>query len=178
MPAFLKENVYNYGDFCWADFQSENAMKSLTDAEISELLFAAHLKRPIASPYFESLENEYLYLCHDDDYWVKVYMKNVDKYKTVIEQKIKSVFMGRKKSMEPIPQEILDQLYQYFLGGAVFDFENCVASSIYTGVRIYPTGDIGFNVDDIHRALDHRRNIAGIGCYLEYNSKRKKWALI
>ncbi len=176
--AFMEEDVYNYGDFCWIDFAEEKNLEKLTDENIAELLFAAHLKRPLRSAFFDALGNKYLYLCHDDDYWVKVYLKNVMEYKLVIEQKIREIFIGRKKSLSPIPQDILNELYQYFIGGAVFDFENCTVSSIHTGVRIFPTRDIGFCADDVHRELDHQRNIAGIGKYLEYNPKTKKWSLL
>lgn len=178
LEAFLQEDVYNYGDFCWVDFADERKLKNLTDENIAELLFATHLKRPLNTVFVDALSNSYLYLCHDDDYWVKVYMKNVRNYKFVIEQKIREIFMGRKKSLSPIPQDMLDELYNYFIGGAVFDFENCTVSSIHTGVRIFPARNLGFRADDIHSELDRQRNIAGTGKYLEYNPKTKKWALI
>ncbi len=178
MEEFLSEDVYNYGDFCWADMQSDADLKKITDEELAELLFSAHLKRPLNEIFFTSLKNRYLYLCHDDDYWVKVYMQEVKEYKAVIEKKIRTVFMGRKRSMPPIPEEILNALYHFFIGGGTFDFENATISSIHTGVRIYPAPNVGFNVDDIHKLLDRQRNIASIGHYLEYNPKTKKWALL
>lgn len=178
MPLFLLEDVYNYGDFCWADFQSEGDLNKITDEELSELLFAAHLKKPLTKSFFPSLNNEYLYLCHDDEYWVKIYMRDVKAYKTVIEQKIRSVFMGRKRSMTPIPDDILSELYHFFIGGGTFDFENCTVSSIHTGVRMYPAKNVGLCEDNIHKSLDRQRNIMGIGRYLEYNPKTKKWALL
>ena len=173
-----EEDVYDYGDFCWVDFSESKDIAKLTDEEIAALLFAAHLKRPLGSPFFDSIGNQYLYLCHDDDYWVKVYMQDIKKYKLVIEQKIRNCFMGKKRSLAPIPSDIIDDLFDFFKSGAVFDFENSTVSSIHTGVRIFPTRNIGFCADDIHKELDHQRNIGGIGKYLEYNPKTKKWSLL
>lgn len=173
-----EEDVYSYGDFCWVDFYQDRDITKLADKEIAGLLFAAHLKHPLESAFCSSIENQYLYLCHDDDYWVKVYMKDINNYKLVIAQKIRECFMGRKRSLPPIPNNIIDNLFNLFKSGAVFDFENSTVSSIYTGVRILPTRNIGFCADDIHKELDHQRNIAGIGVSLEYNPKTKKWSLL
>lgn len=173
-----EEDVYNYGDFCWVDFSDDKSITKLTDKEIAELLFAAHMKRPLESAFYSSIRNQYLYLCHDDDYWVKVYMQDIKQYKLVIAQKIRDCFMGRKRSLAPIPNDIIDVLFNFFKSGAVFDFENSTVSSIHTGVRIFPTRNIGFCAEDIHKELDHQRNIAGLGKYLEYNPKTKKWSLL
>lgn len=178
IPDFLEEDVYNYGDFCWADISESGDITKITDQEIAEMLFAAHLKRPFHHTFWDSIGNRYLYLCHDDEYWVKVYMKQIEEYKLVIEEKIRRCFIGRKRWLAPIPSEIMEGLYEFCTKGAIFDFENCTVSSIHTGVRIFPARDIGFCADDIHKELDHQRNIAGNGCYLEYNPRTKKWLLL
>lgn len=178
MDEFMKEDVYDYGDFCWIDFYEEADLEKLSDQNIAELLFAGHMKRPLGSPYFDVLKNHYLYLSHDDFYWVKIYMRDVREYKRVIEQKVREMFIGRKKSLTPMPENILNELYHLFTNGAVFDFENRTVSSIHTGVRIYPTRDIGLCAEEIHAELDRLRNLSKVGKYLEYNPKTKRWGLL
>lgn len=173
-----EEDVYSYGDFCWADFAEDKSITKLTDKEIAELLFAAHLKRPLESAFFSSLENQYLYLCHDDYYWVRVYMRDTKQYKLVIEQKIRDWFIGRKRSLAPIPEDIIDELFDLFKKGAVLDFEKGMVSSDFTGASVLPVESMEFSVDDIHKELDRKRNMIGIGKRLEYNSKTKKWSLL
>lgn len=126
---------------------------------------------------FISINNQYVYLCHDDDYWVKIYLKDLSCYKGVIEQKIRQVFMGRKKSLAPLPEALLDRLYTLAKKGMIFDFENCTVSTPYSGVTIYPARAIPLSYDLIHKELDYQRNLTGLSHYLEYNSKTKKWSM-
>lgn len=178
LPSFLQEDVYQYGDFSWVDFESVEALEALADEELAELLFAAHSRRPMGSAQLKGLQNRYLYLCHDDDYWVKLYMPERTDYKPVLEAKIRHELMGHKRTMAPIPAEILDALYEFFKTGGVFDFENASVSSTFSGVRIFPLTGMGFNPDEIHRGLDRKRSIASIGYYLSYHPKTKKWQLL
>lgn len=178
LPSFLQEDVYQYGDFSWINFAEATSLETLSDENLAELLFAAHTCRPIHHYLWEQMHNQYLYLCHDDDYWVKIYMNRLTDYKPVLEAKIRLELMGRKRFMAPIPDEILDTLYNFFISGGVFDFENALVSATFSGVRIFPLKDMGFDPDEIHRGLDHQRKIAGVGYYLEYHPKTKKWFLL
>jgi len=170
MENFLKEDVYNYGDFCWVDFQCEEDLERVSDEELAELLYLSHRIEPLKEFAFSSLKNRYAYLCHDDDYMVKVYMQDIREYREVIHNKILSELKGRKKSIEPIPSNILDKLYDIFKSGAAFDFENAYSN----GVNIYPIKKDGY-IDDIHKSLDRQRNVPGCGICLDYNPKTKRW---
>ncbi len=172
MESFIEEDVYSYGDFCWVDFQCEDDLEKVSNEELAELLYLAHRVEPLRKFTFHSLQNRYAYLCHDDDYIVKVYMNDIKVYKEVIHHKILSELKGRKRSIEPVPSEILDKLYDMFKGGAAFDFENAYSN----GVNIYPIKKDGY-IDDIHKSLDRKRNIPGCGICLDYNPRTKKWMI-
>lgn len=172
MESFVEEDVYSYGDFCWIDFEKEDNLKNVTDQELAELLFVSHKHIPLSKIDFDSLNNKYIYLSHDDDYWVKIYMLDVKEYKKVIEHKVLVELKGRKKQIAPIPDDIINIMYDYFKSGAVFDFEQ----SYYNGVRIYPVGEME-GVESIHTQLDKQRNIRNCGLILDYNPRSKKWKI-
>lgn len=167
--AFVDTNVYNFGDFCWIDFADTERLASMPDEQLAELLFFAHKAKPLKSFCFNSLKNKYAYYSHDDDWYVRVYAKDPMFYLPVIEHKILKELKGRKKSIEPLPIDLLKQIYDIAKDGAVIDFEN----SYSTGVRVYKIGAIA-DMDSIHKELDkHRQNLNGL-C-LDYNPSSKKW---
>lgn len=135
-------------------------------------MYLEHKWKPLKEFHFNSLKNKYAYCCHDDDYIVTLYMKSLEDYKSVIKHKILSELKGRKRSIEAIPNDIIDELYNIFKDGAVFDLEN----SYDNGVRILTVGEIT-GVDNIHSKLDKQRKIPGAGVVLDYNPKSKKWKL-
>ena len=76
---------------------------------------------------------------------------------------------GRKRTIQPIPAEMMQRLFVMCENGAALDFEESSAS----GFHIYPLGEIG-DMDDIPRLLDqHRERRDGI--WLEYDTAIKKW---
>lgn len=171
MAQYVKSDVHGYGDFSWVDFAEVDSLENIAQQELAELLYLAHMWKPLSSFCFSSLNNRYAYIAHDDDWAVRVYMKDVKNYKQVIEYKILKELKGRKRSIAPIPEEIMEQLYGMFCEGAVLDFEN----SYLTGVRVYLIGEID-NMDGIHDKLDKLRyRLQGVG--LEYNVNKKTWRL-
>ncbi len=47
MESFLQKDVYNYGDFCWVDFQCENDLEKVSNEEFAELLYLSHRIEPL-----------------------------------------------------------------------------------------------------------------------------------
>jgi len=157
VAALAREWVYGYGDFCWVDVPEGEGIRKLTEAEIAALLFAAHMKRPLEGPFLRSIGNEYLYLAHDDDYWAKVYMRDVRAYRRALAWKIREHFLGGKRGLAPIPEEMLDAVFEYSKGGAVLYFEMGTLSSEYTGIRILPMRDVDLWEEAIHSEMDRQR---------------------
>ncbi len=96
-------------------------------------------------------------------------MRHVADYRQVIEHKLLKELKGRKQTIAPIPDAIMEQLYALFLKGAVIDFE----MSFDTGVMIYPTGEIQ-KMDEIHKLLDRLR-MGRYGLSLGYDRRAKRW---
>lgn len=171
MDEFSRSDIYDYGDFCWMDFQEREQLGSVSGQELAEFLYFLHRASPLSGAHFESLHNRYAYCAHDDGWYVKLYMQDHDQYRHVIEHKLLLELKGRKKTIPRIPAEIMDEVFKLCLQGVAIDFEH----SYLTGVRIYPVGDQE-DVDAVHEKLDRMR-MRLQGPALEYETNTKKWRL-
>ncbi|MDK2564506.1 hypothetical protein QOZ84_13245 [Romboutsia sedimentorum] len=171
LSEFYKEEVYDFGDFHWIDFEEEYNLNKIDKSDLAKILYFNHKCTPFDTFLFESLNNKYAYFAHDDDYRVDIYMKNIEDYKQVINHKILKEFKGRKKNIASLPQEILDYIYDLCKYGIVIDFEKLS----YDSVNIYSIGDIGF-VEEAHEKLDKcRRTLRGVS--LSYDNRKKTWCV-
>lgn len=174
IPAICEEEVYDFGDFQWIDFEEKNNLNKIDKAELAKMLYLNHTGKPYDTFLFESLNNKYTYIAHDDEYIVNVYMKNIKDYKNVINYKIKKELKGRKRFIADIPNEILDIIYALCKKGVVIDFEEAYS----TGVSIYPIGDVKY-IDDAHDKLDRYRNrrFSSEVINLDYDNNKKLWSI-
>ena len=161
-----------YGDFNMVDFDDESKLSCVTNSELAELLFMRHKCKPIKSYKIESLQNRFAYLCHDDDYYVKIYMERLDDYKKVVEYKIRKELKGRKQTIAAIPDDIMDRLSAEFESGVVIDFEKSFADSVQIYTKVEPNC-----IEDIHKILDRRRPRCVGAISLSYDRKTKKWSI-
>ncbi len=171
LENFYNEDVYSFGDFNWIDFDKESDLDNIDKLELAKILYINHIKEPFDEFIFKSLNNNYVYLSHDDDYIANIYMKDINTYKNVINKKILKEFKGRKRYIENLPNEILDYIYDLCKIGIIIDFENLSFNS----VRIYSVGEVKL-VDDAHEKLDkYRKTLNGVS--LSYNTTNKKWKI-
>lgn len=171
LENLYNEDVYSFGDFNWIDFDKESNLENIDKLELSKILYINHIKEPFDTFLFKSLNNNYVYLSHDDDYIVNIYMKNINTYKNVINNKILKEFKGRKRYIKNLPDEMLDYIYDLCKIGIIIDFEELSFNS----VRIYTVGEVKL-LDEAHEKLDkYRKKLNGVS--LCYNTKNKKWKL-
>lgn len=177
MEDFIHENVYSFGDFCWVDYRNEDNVENMPREHVAELLYASRIKSPLAGYTWDSLNNRFLYLGHDDSYWVKVYLKQNMDYMHVIENKIMNELKGRRNRIEQIPEGIKKELFEYCKCGLVFDFENGVFSGPTLGIPLYQIGNVELSIDKIHERLDQAKRVPSKGLFLEYSSRSKDWKI-
>jgi hypothetical protein len=67
------DDIYGYGDFCWADFGRGVALAALNDEAIAELTFFAHIGRPLRDVMIPGLANRFLLWTHDDGWYAHVF---------------------------------------------------------------------------------------------------------
>ena len=75
MPVFIKKLTDNQAELCWLDFDSEKNINQLTSKEQAELLYFAHKREPLASPFFHKLQNRYAFYANPADKTTKVYFR-------------------------------------------------------------------------------------------------------
>lgn len=88
IEKLTNENIYNFGNFCFVDFMSSQNVSDLSEEQIAELLYLGHLFKPLRSPFFEPLHNNFAYLAHDDGWYCKLYCQNPLDFITVLCKKI------------------------------------------------------------------------------------------
>ena len=63
-------------------------------------------------------------------------MENIQDYKPVMHGKILNALKGRKKHIEPLPDDIIDYIFKHSQDGILFDFENITFYNGKTGLKM------------------------------------------
>ena len=122
IAQLLHSKDYKYGDFCFIDYNSHSNLLQLSDNDIADLLFAAHMFRARQKPIFNCLDNRFLYLSHDDTFYCKVYYKNVFDIIDVICGKIVKSFQRQCIHVCAIPSNIKEKIACFSADGLCIDF--------------------------------------------------------
>lgn len=73
LPELAAEDIYSWGDFQWADY-APPTLPSLSDQEIAEFLFLAHMVRPLREDSIPTgLGNQFFYSAHDDGWYLRLF---------------------------------------------------------------------------------------------------------
>jgi hypothetical protein len=97
-----KENVYSYGDFCWIDFDEVSSLDQLEPHEAAELLYLGHYKQPLGNPFFEKLNNKFVYLAHDDGWFNKIYYKDINQSVDVLRHLVSNRLKSYRRNVPPV----------------------------------------------------------------------------
>lgn len=124
IDEFIAEEVYNYGDFCWIDFVELDGLKSLTPIEVSELLYLGKLQQPVKSPFFDKLENCFVYLAHDDGWRNLIYYKDLEDYGRILNNLIVAKLKKmHNKSVISLSECVVKELVELSKFGLAIDFD-------------------------------------------------------
>lgn len=176
MESLINDDVYGYGDFCWVDYDDFSIIKNISKMQLSELLYIRHRFEPLYKTKIDWLNNKYIYNAHDDDFWTRIYMEDIQEYKNVMHWKILDALKGRKSYIEPLPKDIIDYIFENSKYGILFDLENIYFQEGKTYLDIYKVGK-GYNYDDIWDLLRIKETFKNVRIHLEYNNGNKKWKL-
>lgn len=75
IKKLIAESTRGYGDLCFVDYSISDSIEHLSKEQIAELLYLSHMFEPLKSPFFKTLQNEIVYLSHDDGWYCKLYYK-------------------------------------------------------------------------------------------------------
>ncbi|WP_042201261.1 hypothetical protein [Paenibacillus camerounensis] len=169
-----RENVYSYGDFCWVDFDEMINLDNLTSHEKAELLYLGHYKQPLKGPFFEKLNNKFVYLAHDDGWFNKIYYKDKNQYLDVLGRLLSNRLKSYRKNVSLLGPDIGEQLMLFAKDGILVDFYRIVKSS--NSIEI-PFNIIGTNMDfdDVYNNMERHKAKANLEYWLVYN--KDEWAI-
>jgi hypothetical protein len=168
VEEFTKENVYNYGNFCFVDYISADNIAMLSDNQIAELLYLSHMFKPLASPFFKTMQNRFAYLAHDDGWYCKLYCTRLDDFADVLCAKIKEGLETLyKEELCQFSQKVGEQLLELAENGLLIDLDETYRKKSGVEVKLYIVGEC-LNMDeilnDIKRLKDDAFEVYNLSC--------------
>lgn len=171
-----KENIHNYGDFCFVDYIQRDSVKHLTDKQIAELLYMAHMYKPLRSPFFDVLDNRFAYLAHDDGFVCKLYCRDLNDFSGIIDGKIvSSIGEIMKKTISHLDNNIQNELLKFSERGMLLDFGEVEGDADEFLIKIYSVG----KYTDMNKIINENKKFKTDSSghkYIQY--KRGMWNLI
>lgn len=173
IDSLIEDNIYSYGDFCWIDFKNEEDLDNLSDSEIAELLLFAHLARPLNQDSFKKIMNRFAYYAHDDGWFNKLYVNNIDDFEILLSRVIMDKLRKfTKRKFSGLPKHLTSLLLDSTRKGLFIDFTRVQMNR--TSVRV-PFTTVG-HFTDMDMVYDLRDEIDNYMVWLEYS--KKNWTLI
>lgn len=174
LEDLLNDDVCNYGDFCWVDFNSEENVENLKPTEVAELLYLGHKYEPITSPFFEALNNHYTYLAHDDGWFCRLYCRQYKDFAEIIANKITDMVKTSRNKIHPVSEEVQNQLLKLAEDGLLIDFNNINKYDRTIEIPIYTIGKF-INMDKMYNGLKQHIGRAKYSAKLVH--KNKNWTI-
>lgn len=176
LEELYKENVYNYGDFCWVDFESIEGLDKLQPHEMAELFYLGHLKKPVNSPFFDTLQNRFAYLAHDDGWGNKTYYREKDDLYDLVRNLFSTRLRSyKKRNVQPLNVEVMEQLLELAKNGLLIDLYKIFKSKNRVEIPLHEIG-IFNDFSDVYSHMDRYKAMAKKESRLIYTNKQ--WKII
>ncbi|MCM3588717.1 hypothetical protein M3182_23945 [Mesobacillus maritimus] len=186
LQKLMEENIANYGDFCWIDFEELEGVNVLSPQELAEILYLGHTKHHLKLPFYNQLGNRFAYLSQDDGWLNKIYYRNLNDFfrmlgqvipRKIMMQKTEKTLLGMRKKREypPINKEILKALTPVFKEGVVFALRKVEHSRNRLDLPLWVIGDYD-DMDDMFDGFSQASNNPPDG-RLIFDKKLKEWSL-
>lgn len=186
VAKLLDEDVKEYGDFCWIDFEEESGLDDLDGNEIAELLYLGHCKNHLRPPFYRKLNNGFVYLAQDDGWFNKIYYRSLETYFKMMGQlfpikmeslRVERTWLGIRKRNEypPVPVEIFHKLRRLMAEGIVFSLNEAQASRNRLEIPGWVVGDY-LNMDDMAEGYSEIKHQSP-NVLIIFQRKTKEWSL-
>lgn len=143
------ENIYNWGDFHFVDYSKKGNINNIKDKEISELLYLSHMHYPLDATFFKSLENNFVYLSHDDGFYCKLYSKNREYFSNILANKIRKCTEDKSGFMvKNISTRVQSLLLDMAESGILIDTNELNCYNNEAVLNVYLVGKY-FDMDEI-----------------------------
>lgn len=169
MEGFINRGSYKNGSLCWIDFDELSNLDLVEGQELAELLYLGHLKKHLKIPFYQTLNNQYVYLSDEESMFVKTFYKDLMSFYNMVSNLIpfklrqlkmpKSWFPFRKKPTFPrIDVEVLKTLEKEFKEGIIFSFNQASIKRNKIQIPFWLIGDIASLEELEEEFKDARRN--------------------
>lgn len=170
-----EEDIYGLGNFHWVDYSNETALNSCSPEEQSEVLYLSHFGKPLKSPFFETIDNDFFYLAHDDGWFCKLFCRDMSIFKEIIANKIIDSFSANKRrKIYPMCNNIKDEIFELISKGLLIDFSNIFKDEKSISLNFYTIGNYE-DMDKMYNNLERNKSTATIKGTLEH--KNKTWKI-
>ena len=152
----MRENINNYGDFCFVDYADGISISQLSEEQIAELLYLAHMYKPLKSPFFEVLKNKFAYLAHDDGWYCKLYCEDREIAISILLNKLrKSIQEVLHDNGTLLPSGLTEEIYKLSTRGLLIKLDNEVTrKNKVVIINLYEVGEYE-NMDDLFNTIDY-----------------------
>jgi hypothetical protein len=175
IAKLCKHDIYHFGDFHWLDYRDEESLARSTEQEKAEVLYLSHFMKPLHTPFFDSIGNNYVYLAHDDGWRCQLYCKDMTTFGDIIANKIMAFFStNKRRKIYPIGDDIKNQLLEWSKDGLLIDFSHATISGQHCSLSFDMIGKFD-DMDDMYHDLNRRKEFASKQGWLE--QKDKTWKL-
>ena len=176
IETLAKANIYNCGNFCFVDYTQPGDIDNLSDAEIAEILYLAHLYKPLKSPFYKVLNNRFAYLAHDDGFFCKLYCQNSDDFLDILDGKIVELTKAiAKRSIQNLSRSLKKDLLRFAGDGMLLDLEDLEMNDDEILINIYIIGKHGDMDKVFNERQSFKENSLSQHC-MKY--KTDKWHLV
>lgn len=186
LMKLAEEEVYEYGDFCWIDFEEMEGLDVIPGQVLAELLYLGHIKEPLRPPFYNYLGNRYTYLAHDDGWFNKTYYRDWNDFYRLLSQlvpmrlganKPEKNLLGikRKKAYPNVDQHLLLSLKGFMSEGMVLSFKSMSQNRLRIELPIWVLGDFD-NMDDMYEEFE-KSSKRTCDAKLIFDKKSQEWKI-
>lgn len=187
LEKLSRQDVEDYGDFSWIDFEETEALDLLEGQTIAELLYLGHIKDHLRVPFYQQLNNKYAYLAHEDGWFNKTYYKNLETFYSLIcdvvtsklsHLKMEKVLFGIKKKRvyTPLPKQTIMALKDFMKEGMVISIQNIIQNRFRLEIPIWIIGDFA-NMDSMYEEYE-KKSKQNCDAKLILDKKTKEWQVV
>jgi len=138
LQRLAMEDIYSFGDFCFVDYASPDDLCTLSEGQITELLYMGHMYKPLENPFFDQIQNRFAYISHDDGFFCKLYCREFNDFFSILLSKI----AFHAKIPEVVDSKKLkDELFQLAISGILIDLDDMYQRDKCSIVRVYTVGE-------------------------------------
>lgn len=175
ISELAQQDIYSLGNFHWIDYNSEENLNSCTPEERAEVLYLSHFCKPLKTPFFDRIQNNFVYLAHDDGWYCKLYCRDMPVFADIIANKITaSISANTRRKIYPMDAETKTKILELTKEGLLIDFTSIYKENKRTGLLFYTIGRFQ-DMDEMYNNLEkHKQNASHRGSIEQCN---KVWKI-